>query len=270
MINRITRMSSTEIIARLSIFLIALLIMSVWESIAPRRQLKANKPHRWARNFSLGMLERIVTKVLLPFTTASIAIVSAQENIGIFHHTQIPSLIIFVISFLILDFVMYLQHVIFHFIPVFWRFHRVHHIDQDMDVTTGFRVHPLQAIVTFIILAVTVLGLGIPFSAIVAFEISVTAILMFNHGNISYPTKYEKWLLTFIITPEMHRVHHSSTPNETNSNYGFIFPWWDKLLGTYRAQPAAGATHMTIGLNQYQDANKTTLKAMLINPFKKK
>ena len=171
---------------------------------------------------------------------------------------------------MLLDLLIYTQHVVFHRIPWLWRLHKVHHIDQDFDVTTGLRFHPVEILLSALIKCGAVWLLGAPFIAVVIFEILLNATAMFNHGNLHLPAKLDRILRRVVVTPDMHRVHHSVLPSETNSNYGFNLPWWDRLFKTYQAQPKHGHTEMTIGLNEYQDARKTGLLALLVIPFQKK
>jgi sterol desaturase/sphingolipid hydroxylase (fatty acid hydroxylase superfamily) len=263
-------MSTFEIILRLSLFFAILLIMGLWEYLRPRRPLHHEKALRWPRNFVLGVIERVVLKVILPFTIASVALFTQDEKIGLFNQFHAPSPIVFILSFVMFDLILYAQHVAFHKIPLFWRFHKVHHIDQDVDVTTGFRVHPLQAFITLFITCAAVLIFGMPFIAVAAYEITVEAVLMCNHANIYYPQSLDRWLRLFIVTPDVHRVHHSAIYTETDSNYGFIFPWWDRLFKTYIAQPSMGHIDMEVGLKAYQDEHKTDLLTTLLLPFRHK
>jgi sterol desaturase/sphingolipid hydroxylase (fatty acid hydroxylase superfamily) len=168
----------------------------------------------------------------------------------------------------VLDLFIYLQHVMFHAVPALWRLHRMHHADLDFDVTTGARFHPIEIVLSMLIKLAAVVVLGAPPVAVLIFEVVLNATAMFNHGNLRLPLAVDRVLRLFVVTPDMHRVHHSIVPAETNSNFGFNLPWWDRLLGTYRAQPAAGHVVMTIGLDDFREASDQRLDRMLIQPFR--
>jgi sterol desaturase/sphingolipid hydroxylase (fatty acid hydroxylase superfamily) len=179
-------------------------------------------------------------------------------------------LLALIIGIIILDFIIYLQHAIFHALPVFWRLHMMHHTDLDFDTTTGVRFHPLEVLLSMGIKIGAIWGFGIAPLAVVLFEILLNATSLFNHGNVRLPQPLDRVLRFFVVTPEMHRVHHSVIIRETTSNFGFNLPWWDRLLGTYRAQPAAGHEGMTIGLSHFRDPRQLTLFRLLVLPFKGK
>ena len=259
-----------EIALRLGFFFGVLIIIALVERLRPKRKLKIKRTTRWGRNLSIVAIDSIAVRVLIPFTAASVAIYAEQNQIGLLYALPMPFIISVIISVILLDLLIYAQHVAFHYIPLFWRLHKVHHIDQEIDVTTGVRFHPVEIILSTLIKCSAVLLLGIPFIAVVIFEILLNATSLFNHGNISLPAKLDKFLRLFVVTPDMHRVHHSVIIKETNSNFGFNLPWWDRLFKTYRAQPERGHTKMEIGLEQYRDASKTGLTAMLAIPFYKK
>jgi sterol desaturase/sphingolipid hydroxylase (fatty acid hydroxylase superfamily) len=176
----------------------------------------------------------------------------------------LPSLIIGVLA---LDFVIYLQHRMFHVVPLFWRVHMVHHTDQDIDVTTAVRFHPLEIILSLLIKFAAVAAIGAPPLSVLIFEIMLNGAAMFNHGNVRIPLFFDRIIRMVLVTPDMHRVHHSVIARETNSNYGFSFPWWDRMLGTYKAQPQEGHDQMKIGLNGYHDDRSLKLSALLTMPF---
>jgi sterol desaturase/sphingolipid hydroxylase (fatty acid hydroxylase superfamily) len=168
---------------------------------------------------------------------------------------------------MLLDLSIYLQHVLHHAIPLLWRLHMVHHSDLDFDVTTGLRFHPLEIIISMVIKLAAVVALGPPALAVLVFQVALNATSMFNHGNVYLPLKIDRVLRLFVVTPEMHRVHHSAIKRETNSNFGFSFPWWDRLLGTYCAQPAKGHEGMTIGVEHLRDPTRLTLPRLIVMPF---
>ncbi len=259
-----------EIGLRLGIFFGVLVVVLLVEYLRPKRDLKLKIFTRWAQNLSLIVIGSIVIRVLVPFTAASVAIYAEQHQLGLLHYFSVPFSASIIVSVILLDFLIYTQHVAFHLIPLFWRLHKVHHIDQEIDVTTGVRFHPVEILLSTLIKCTAVLIFGIPFVAVVIFEILLNATAMFNHGNINLPSKLDKWLRIIIVTPDMHRVHHSIIIKEFNSNFGFNLPWWDRIFKTYQAHPVGGHHKMTIGLNAYQDIGKTGLLALLTIPFRKK
>lgn len=263
-------MMQNETILRLGAFFGMLTMVVVIEYFFPKRRLKIAKTERWTRNLTLVSINVLVVRTLIPFTAASTSIYSEQQQIGLFYLFSFPFFLLFIISIILLDLLIYLQHLSFHHIPLFWKLHKIHHIDQEIDVTTGLRFHPLEIILSTLIKCGAVLSLGIPFIAVVMFEVLLNATAMFNHGNISLPVKIDRYLRLILVTPDMHRVHHSVIPKETNSNFGFNLPWWDRLFGTYKAQPINGHLKMTVGLNNYQNSNKTGLIALMLIPFKRK
>jgi sterol desaturase/sphingolipid hydroxylase (fatty acid hydroxylase superfamily) len=256
-----------EGIIRFISFSSILILMAIWEVLAPRRTLKSSKGIRWFSNFALVFIDTLAIRFLLPFQAVGTALFVEDRGWGILNHLTFPYWISAVIGVVCLDFVIYLQHAMFHFIPAFWRLHRVHHTDLDFDVTTGVRFHPIEIILSMGIKMATVVLLGIDAIAVVIFEVLLNATSMFNHGNIRFPSRIDKLVRLFVVTPEMHRVHHSVLIKEYNSNFGFNLPWWDRLLGTYRGQPEAGHEGMTIGLSQFRDQNSLTLPWLLILPF---
>lgn len=259
-----------EIVLRLAFFFGVLMIVALAERLLPKRRLKIKRTTRWTRNLSIIIIDSVVVRVLVPFTAATIAIYAEQQHIGLFNALSMPFILSVIVSVILLDLLIYTQHVAFHYIPLFWRLHKVHHIDQEIDVTTGLRFHPVEIILSTLIKCGAVLLLGVPFTAVVIFEILLNATAMFNHGNISLPAKLDKYLRLIMVTPDMHRVHHSVIVKETNSNFGFNMPWWDRLFNTYRAQPEHGHINMEIGLKEYSDISKTGLTAMLAIPFMRK
>lgn len=263
-------MMVSETTLRLGVFFGVLLIVALAEYLWPKRTAHLPKTSRWSRNLSLVVLGSVAARLLIPFTAASVAVYAEQNHMGLFNVFPMPFALAVVLSIVLLDFLIYTQHVVFHRIPWLWRLHKVHHIDQDFDVTTGLRFHPVEILLSALIKCGAVWLLGAPFFAVVTFEILLNATAMFNHGNLHLPAKLDRILRRVVVTPDMHRVHHSVLPSETNSNYGFNLPWWDRLFKTYQAQPKHGHTEMTIGLNEYQDARKTGLLALLVIPFQKK
>jgi sterol desaturase/sphingolipid hydroxylase (fatty acid hydroxylase superfamily) len=259
-----------EIAIRLGCFAGVLAAMAAWEWIAPRRPLTVKKPLRWFSNLSLAGLNALLLRLILPVTAVGTALLAEERQWGLLNQYELPPWLACAIAVVVLDFAVYLQHVLFHAVPVLWRLHRVHHADLDFDVTTGVRFHTIEILLSMGIKVAVVAGLGPPAWGVVVFEVLLNATSMFNHGNVRLPRPLDRLLRGFVVTPEMHRVHHSVIPAETNSNYGFNLPWWDYLLGTYRSQPTAGHEGMTIGLSSLRDERRTErLAGMLAMPFRR-
>ena len=256
-----------KLLIRLGFFFGILVVMFLWELIAPRRPLTTSKITRWFSNLGLVLIDSIVVRLVFPTALAGIALLVQQRGWGLFNQFELPYLLKIIFSVLVLDFVIYLQHIMFHSVPLFWRLHMVHHTDMDIDVTTGVRFHPIEIILSMGIKMIVVVLIGAPAVAVLIFEIILNGTSMFNHGNVHYSQNIDSILRLLVVTPEMHRVHHSTIRWETNSNLGFNFPWWDRLFGTYRDQPAKGHLEMTIGLDQYKEPNKLTLPWLLVLPF---
>jgi len=260
-------MLENEVELRLFFFFAVLCIVALWEALSPKRDRHTGRHIRWTRNLALVFLNSFIVRLIVPFTAVGVALYAAQNQLGLLNYLSLPFAAHVMISVLLLDLLIYGQHVVFHYVPVLWRLHKVHHIDQEIDVTTGLRFHPLEILLSTLIKAASILLLGVPVMAVVIFEILLNGTAMFNHGNINLPGMMDKILRLFVVTPDMHRVHHSVIPDETNSNFGFNLPWWDRVFGTYQAQPAQGHIEMDIGLPDYRDDNETGLWALLVIPF---
>jgi len=253
---------------RMSFFFGMLAIIGLWEVFAPRRALTVSKTLRWVNNLGLVFLNSFILRILFPAAAVGMASFAQQQGWGLFNYVEVPFWFAVVASVIIMDLVIYLQHVMVHAIPVLWRLHRVHHADLDYDVTTGSRFHTLEIILSMLIKFATILLLGPSVVAVIIFEIILNATAMFNHGNIGLPKTLDKILRYFLVTPDMHRVHHSVEDDEANSNFGFSLPWWDRIFGTYRDQPRAGHIDMTIGINKYREQKQVSwLSGMLALPF---
>jgi sterol desaturase/sphingolipid hydroxylase (fatty acid hydroxylase superfamily) len=255
------------LLIRLGFFFGILVVMFLWELIAPRRPLTTSKITRWFSNLCLVLIDSIVVRLIFPTALVGIAFLAQQRGWGIFNQFEMPSLLKITLSVLILDLAIYLQHIMFHSIPLFWRLHMVHHSDMDIDVTTGIRFHPIEIVLSMGIKMIAAILIGPPPIAVVVFEVLLNGTSMFNHGNVRYSQNIDSFLRLLVVTPEMHRVHHSTIRWETNSNLGFNFPWWDRLFGTYRDQPAKGHLEMSIGLDQFKEPNKLTLPWLIVLPF---
>ena len=259
---------ANEKVIRMSFFFGMLLLIGLWELIAPTRALTVSKSVRWINNLGLVFINTFILRFLFPAAAVGVAVFASNQGWGLFNYAEVPFWFAVVASVIIMDFVIYIQHVMVHAIPMLWRLHRVHHADLDYDVTTGSRFHTLEIILSMLIKFATILLLGPPIVAVIIFEIVLNATAMFNHGNISLPKKLDKYLRLLLVTPDMHRVHHSVEDDEANSNFGFSLPWWDRLFGTYRDQPRAGHQGMTIGINKFRDPKQVSwLPGMLSLPF---
>lgn len=260
-----------ESLIRMGCFLSVLAAMGVWEVIAPRRKLTVSKGPRWVSNLGLVVLNGISTRILIPVTAVGFAEIAHDRGWGLLNIINgefWPEWMEIVITVVAFDLLIYIQHVMFHAIPAFWRLHMVHHADLDFDVTTGLRFHTLEILLSMIVKLTGVLALGPPAPGVMIFEVVLNATAMFNHSNVRLPTWLDQILRCVLVTPDMHRVHHSTTRREANSNYGFNLPWWDFLLGTYLNQPAAGHIDMTIGITQHRDELQVErLPGMLLLPF---
>jgi sterol desaturase/sphingolipid hydroxylase (fatty acid hydroxylase superfamily) len=245
-----------ESVIRLGCFGGVLLLMALWEALAPRRRLTVRRPLRWASNLGLVALDTLVVRFLVPLGAVGIALVAAERGWGAFNNVVVPGWLAVALSVVALDLVIYLQHVMFHAVPLLWRLHMVHHADLDFDATTGVRFHPVEILLSLGIKMGAIVLLGAPALAVLLFEVLLNATAVFNHGNVRLPARLDRLLRLVVVTPEMHRVHHSTRPRETNSNFGFNLPWWDVLFGTYRAEPADGHEGMTIGLAQLRDERR--------------
>jgi len=262
---------ANEISIRLGFFFGLFGIMALWEIISPRRTLSVSKPLRWLNNFGLVVFNSIVLRLLFPTAAVGVTLFAEQQGWGLLNYYQLPLLLSVVIAVVVMDLVIYIQHVMVHAMPLLWRLHRVHHADLDYDVTTGARFHTLEIIFSMLVKFATILLLGPSVVAVIIFEVMLNATAMFNHANVKLPLSVDRVLRLFLVTPDMHRVHHSVEDNETNSNFGFSLPWWDRIFGTYRAQPREGHDGMTIGIHHYRDEKQVNrFLGMLTLPFKGK
>ena len=257
-----------EPVIRLAAFAGVFLVMAVWELIEPRRKHTIGRTWRWPNNLSVVIVNTVLVRVLLPATAVGIAFLAEARGFGLFNMFVIPAWVSVVASVAILDLAIYLQHVLFHAVPALWRLHRMHHADLEFDVSTGLRFHPIEIVLSMLIKFAVVAALGAPALSVLIFEVLLNATSMFNHGNIRIPSRIDAALRWLLVTPDMHRVHHSILPRETNSNFGFNLPWWDRLFGTYRAQPEAGHETMTIGIEQFRASRELGLDRMLLQPFR--
>lgn len=243
--------------------------MAAWELAAPRRPLTVPKRMRWANNLGLIVLNTVLVRLLFPAAAVGMAAFAADQGWGLLNHYQTSAWFAVPISLIALDLVIWLQHVMVHAVPALWRLHRVHHADPDYDLTTGARFHPIEIVLSMLIKFTAIMVLGPPVLAVLLFEVILNGMAMFNHGNVRLPGSLDRVLRWFLVTPDMHRVHHSVEDDEANSNFGFNLSWWDRLFGTYRDQPRRGHAGMTIGILGYRQPREVTwLPGLLILPFR--
>jgi sterol desaturase/sphingolipid hydroxylase (fatty acid hydroxylase superfamily) len=259
---------SVEAAVRLILAAVVFAIMAGWEVFAPRRKLSSGRKSRWPSNLGVVVVDALLVRLVLPAAAVGASLYAAGHGIGLFHWLNLRLSAAALLGFLALDLVIYAQHVVFHHVPWLWRLHRMHHADLDIDVTTGFRFHPFEILISLGVKIAVVMALGIPPVAVFVFEVVLNATSLFNHSNVSMPPRLDRVLRFFVVTPDMHRVHHSIVRAETDSNFGFNLPWWDLLFRTYRRQPAAGHDAMTIGLPVFRDARELRLDRMLTQPFR--
>ena len=259
---------ANEPLIRMTIFLGILVAMAIWEVAAPRRRREIPRLIRWSNNLGIVVIDTLLVRLTFPIVAVGLAVMAEAQGWGLFNIFDIPFWLAFMLSVLALDLAIYLQHVMFHAVPALWRLHRMHHADLEFDVSTGLRFHPVEILLSMGIKLAVVVALGPPAIAVLVFEVLLNATAMFNHSNIRIPAAIDRVLRLIVVTPDMHRIHHSIHPSETNSNFGFNLPWWDRLLGTYRAQPKEGHEGMTIGIEQFRDRRDLWLDRMLIQPLR--
>jgi sterol desaturase/sphingolipid hydroxylase (fatty acid hydroxylase superfamily) len=260
---------NNEIFFRAGAFLLVLTAMMTWEIVAKRRPQMVPRSQRWPGNLLLVIIDTAIVRLVFPLAAVGAAVYAQDQGWGVFNVITLPGWMVLILSILALDLAIYYQHRIFHAVPWLWRIHRVHHADQEFDVTTALRFHPLEILLSMAIKIAVVMMLGAPPIAVIIFEILLNATAMFNHGNVQLSAKTDRFLRLFLVTPDMHRVHHSVIRQETDSNFGFNLPWWDRLFGTYRSQPVHGHLGMTIGLEDYRTEQDQQLGRMLVQPFQR-
>jgi len=262
-------LEANEAMIRLGVFASLLLSLMMAEALWPRKNRVETRRRRWSTNIAITVIDAIALRVLIPLAAIGVAALSTKNGWGVFNLIDIPDWAILVLSLILLDMAIYWQHVATHRIPILWRLHKVHHVDRDVDVTTAVRFHPIEICISMLYKMIIVLALGVPVIAVILFEVILNGCALFNHSNIRLPHIVDRILRPFIVTPDMHRVHHSTHPHETNSNYGFSLSLWDRIFGTYIAQPQDGHNAMTIGLSEHQTDKPQNLFWTLTLPFKK-
>lgn len=255
-----------EVALRGGVFLSVFAVLALWERLAPVRALRLSRTRRWPANLGLALVSTLVVRLVVPGSAIALAAFASAERWGLLNHAQLPRWVAIPVAIVALDLVVYLQHVLFHSIPALMRLHSVHHADPDFDLTTGVRFHPLEILISLLIKLAAVAALGAPVLAVLIFELLLNATAMFNHANVSLPNWLEPWVKRVVVTPDMHRIHHSVIEIERNSNYGFCLSVWDRLLGTYTQAPRGA---LDIGLLAWRDQRiVATLRGTLGMPFR--
>ena len=258
---------ANEPAVRVAIFTAAFALIAAFEIVAPRRPLTVPRRSRWPSNLTVVLLNTLFVRALLPVTAVSMAMLAEQRGWGLFHASgPLPAWLVIPATVVLLDLAIYLQHVLFHAVPILWRLHRMHHADLDVDVTTGARFHPIEIMLSMLLKFGVIATLGASPLGVLVFELLLSTGSLFNHGNLRLPQRADGILRWIVVTPDMHRVHHSAAPEETNRNFGFTLSWWDWIGGTYRAQPAAGHAGMALGIAQFRNVSDLRLDRLLLQP----
>jgi len=256
----------TEGAIRLSIFLGVLILMGALEALFPARERVQKRSSRWVTNLGLVIIDTLAIRVLFPIIAVGAALWASANGWGLLNLVSLPVWLAVFLAVIILDMMIYWQHVAFHKIPVLWRLHKVHHADRDLDASSGLRFHPVEIIISMVYKMGIVIVLGAPVLAVIIFEILLNACAIFNHANVRLPRWIERPLRLVVVTPKLHRIHHSVIERETNTNYGFSVIWWDKIFRSYTDKPEG---ELTLGLNEYQTDAPSNLWWSLIAPFKR-
>ncbi|HEX9810369.1 MAG TPA: sterol desaturase family protein [Alphaproteobacteria bacterium] len=258
-----------ESAVRLGAFAVVLAAMAAWEGLAPRRARAVPRLRRWPGNLGIVAINAVLVRLLFPTAVVGVALWAEAQGLGLFNRVAAAPWLALAASVIALDLVIYGQHVAFHYVAVLWRLHRMHHTDLDIDLTTGVRFHPVEILLSILLKFAAVLALGAPAAAVVLYEVLLNGASVFNHGNVRLPLRLDRVLRAVVVTPDMHRVHHSVIRRETDSNFGNFLSVWDRLFGTYRAQPERGHDAMTIGLPEFRDPGESRLDRLLLNPFRR-
>ena len=261
-------LAAVETVLRFGAFLGVFVLVALWEVLASRRPSRFTRAQRWPHNLGLIALNAGIVRLAAPGAAIAVALAGEAHGWGLFNVVTLPSWAAILLGVVLLDLAIYFQHVLFHAVPALWRLHRVHHADEDYDVTTGLRFHPIEILLSLGIKCVVIAALGAPVLAVLVFEVLLNGTSMFNHANGRLPVVVDRWLRWLLVTPDMHRVHHSVIPSELNSNFGFNLPWWDHVFGTYRAEPAAGHQAMRIGVDGLQGPEEVRLTRLLTQPLR--
>ena len=259
---------TSEPILRLAAFVAVFAAVALWELVAARRKPLFTRGDRWPHNLGLLLVDVMVLRILAPGAAVAVAVLAEQRSWGFLNLLPVSPWLTLAVGVVLLDLVIYFQHVMFHAVPTLWRLHRVHHSDLDFDVTTGTRFHPVEILISTVIKCAAVAAIGASAIAVMAFEILLNASAMFTHANASLPPAVDRWLRRFLVTPDMHRTHHSTQYDESSSNFGFNLSWWDRVFGTYRAEPRQGHDAMVIGVDAFRSANDHRLDQLLVQPLR--
>jgi len=257
-----------EPLLRFGVFVLVLAAVAAWEVLSPRRRQAHGRGRRWPSNLGIVVLDSLIVRVLFPAGAVGAALWAEAQGLGLFNALGVPPWVSVPVSVVLLDLAIWAQHLVFHAVPVLWRLHRMHHADTEFDVTTGLRFHPVEIVLSMLIKVAVVVALGAPALAVLLFEVLLNASAMFSHGNVRLPAWLDAALRRVIVTPDMHRVHHSALREETDSNYGFCLSLWDRLFGTYRAEPRLGQEGFVIGLETFRDPAELRLDRLLTQPFR--
>ncbi len=257
-----------EPVFRLSAFVAVFAAMALWEVLSRRRKPLLNRARRWPHNLALLLVDVIAVRIVLPGAAIAVALAGESNGWGLLNAMALPAWLALPLAVAFLDLAIYFQHVTFHAVPALWRLHRVHHADLDFDVTTGTRFHPLEILLSTVVKCAAVAAIGAPAFAVLAFEVLLNATAMFSHANVRIPVGVDRWLRWIVVTPDMHRVHHSIRYNESSSNFGFNAPWWDRLFGTYRDQPAISHEQMVIGVDAFRTPEDSRIDRLLLQPWR--
>src|SRR4051812_31713987 len=260
--------ANSELFIRIGAAVGIFLALALWEILCPRRALSIGRAGRWPSNLGVLVLDALLVRLLMPAAAVGMAVIAAQRGWGLLNITPWPAWLEAIVGFFTLDLAIYGQHFAFHKVPLLWRLHRMHHADLDIDVSTGLRFHPIEIILSMLIKIAIVILIGVPAIAVIAFEVVLNATSMFNHSNAAMPLWLDRIVRMLVVTPDMHRVHHSVLRHETDSNFGFNLPWWDRLFGTYCPQPQAGHDCMTIGLPIFRNPQELRLDRLITQPFR--
>jgi sterol desaturase/sphingolipid hydroxylase (fatty acid hydroxylase superfamily) len=256
-----------EIVVRIGSYAAVFALLACWEWLRPRRALAQGRGWRWPNNLGVLLVDIVAVRLLVPTAAVGVAVVAAVKGWGLLPALGLPLWVAAILGFVALDLLIYAQHYVFHHVGVLWRLHRMHHADVEIDLTTGVRFHPLEILISLALKMAAVAALGIPALAVLVFEVVLNATSMFNHANVALPSWLERVARWLIVTPQMHEVHHSIERIETDSNFGFNLPWWDRLFGTYRTKAKAGEG-ITIGLPVFRDRSEQRLDRLLTQPFR--
>ena len=261
-------LADSEPILRFAAFAGIFVAIGLWEAARPRRRRSFARAARWPHNLGLLAIDIVAARLIAPGAAILVAVAAESGNWGLLHTVSLPAWANVVVAVILLDLAIYFQHVMFHAVPTLWRLHRVHHADLDFDITTGIRFHPLEILLSTLVKCAAVAAIGAPAFAVLVFEVLLNATSVFNHANAAVPAWAERWLRRLVVTPDIHRVHHSIRYDESSSNFGFTLPWWDRLFGTYKAEPAAGHEAMIIGVDAFREPEERRLSRLLLQPFR--